>query len=215
MHSMHMKGDILDEIDIASLLTGTVLSGKKLALSYKASRDGWSHKNFFQKCSGTSFGACIVIGRVKGGMFSKTKDLVGGYNPFGFTGGNEYRASRNAFVFRVDGATGLLERCAKLGGAENAVLDLAQQGPSFGVEGLSIPLNPAKAKSAQTVVSILGNEYAKLSAGGGVGAGGGGEGGKSSSGISARRSGVAAAGSSLLGEVNTAELEELEVYSAV
>ncbi|KAJ1423008.1 hypothetical protein B484DRAFT_452068 [Ochromonadaceae sp. CCMP2298] len=203
-----MKGDILDEIDVGSLLKGTVLAGKKLGLTYRASRDGWSHKNFLEKCNGG--GSCIVVGRVKaGGMFSKAKgNIVGGYNPFGFTGGNEYRASRNAFVFSVDSATGVLEKCAKLGGSENAVLDLAAQGPSFGVEALSIPLNPAKAKTAQTVLSILGNEYAKLPSGGG-------DEGKSSSGISARRSGVAGAGSSLLGEVNTAELEELEVYSAV
>lgn len=199
---------LLDDLDTGSLLTGTMLKGKNLQLIYRATRDGWSAADFHKKADvGLPSLLCVQVSAgsgLLGGILSNkagAADIVGGYNPFGWSSVDDYRNTRNAFVFRKDGATGELFKCAAIS-AEGAVYDFGEFGPSFGVEALIIPLNPSK-MPLKTASSILGNDYQRLSGGASV---------RGSSGISARRSGVTVAGNSLFGSKITATLSEIEIY---
>ena len=189
--------NLIDSIDVKALQKGTMLQGKVPFRLYKATKDGWKAADFHKRCDvGLPSIVCVKL---------KSGDIVGGYNPFGYSSNGEYRTTAKAFVFQFDKKTSELFICNKIGGGDCAILDASDSGPQFGVEALQIPLNPKKI-GLKNIVSILGNDYSKLPSSEGSSSG------KSSSGIGARRSGIAVNGNSLLGEKTMAEMTELEVY---
>lgn len=185
------------------LLRGTYLQGRVLECIYKASRDGWSARQFHTLCDYK--GPCVVVSTtVSGARF-------GAMNPIGWSSDDDYRTANTAFLFfwpTADTVAGpdvtpvVLE---KVGGGEAAIFDYARSGPHFGADGLVIGASQAATtglfagpdsndlETAQgqlkTASSRLGQSYARIPA--------------------------EFLQSSLFGgDAEAAELSELEVYSA-
>ncbi|CAI2185980.1 20427_t:CDS:2, partial [Funneliformis geosporum] len=64
----------------------------KFNLLYRASRDGDTPAAFHQKCDNK--GANVVIIKING-----TEQIVGGYNPFGWEGNNQWKSTDKSFIF--------------------------------------------------------------------------------------------------------------------
>ena len=79
----------------AALLEGTFLEGKPLRRAYKASKDGWSARDF-HRC--VDFGGPAIVVAASG------PSVFGGYNPRGWLSTDDYYSSNNAFLFAIGGA---------------------------------------------------------------------------------------------------------------
>ncbi|GLC69845.1 hypothetical protein PLESTF_000886800 [Pleodorina starrii] len=173
-----VPGDERDPLVVAvrPLLARTQLQGRPLKCVYDAENDGWNPAAFHGKVDG--LGAAVVVAGTSGGA------VLGGYNPEGWIGLGEDRASNGAFLFtwphwgkdknkgdvrsgRTQSREGKGEgpfKLAKVGGPNLAVIDNPGSGPQFGADGLSIPLKPrGKERLAK---SKLGTYYSRLPDGG-------------------------------------------------
>lgn len=144
-----------DMLLIRQVLAKTNLEFRPLACLYDADKDGWKAKSFHSKVD--KKGPCVVLAKAMNG------GVYGGYNPTGWVNYGEYRGSIAAFLYVFpDGDTNLRPlKLAKIAGAGLAQIDDGC-GPKFGMEGLTIPLQPPNFKKAR---SKLGLYYEKLPAG--------------------------------------------------
>ncbi|GIL66755.1 hypothetical protein Vafri_20255 [Volvox africanus] len=155
-----VPGDEQDPLVVAvrPLLARTQLQGRSLKCVYDADVDGWSPAAFHSKVDGR--GAAVVVAATTGGA------VLGGYNPEGWIGLGEDRASNGAFLFSWP--TGQLGgpgfKLAKVGGPNLAVIDNPASGPQFGPDGLTIPLKPRGQE--RLAKSKLGTYYSRLPDGG-------------------------------------------------
>ncbi|CAL6430739.1 unnamed protein product [Bathycoccus prasinos] len=136
------------------LLANTVIDGEELVLAYDATRDGWTASAFHERVDGK--GPTLIFGKTaKNARFAA-------YNPLGFLNGD---------------ASGM-EILPNVGSP--AIFDFGAQGPSFGPDGLRIPLGNAPANgssyagigeattsygSSKKCISRLGSHYAGRSDG--------------------------------------------------
>ncbi|PNW77669.1 hypothetical protein CHLRE_10g446500v5 [Chlamydomonas reinhardtii] len=139
---------------IRPLLARTQLERRSLKLAFDADLDGWSPAAFHAKVDGQ--GAAVVLATTAGGA------VLGGYNPEGWIGLGEDRASNGAFLFSwPDGNTKQRAyKIAKVGGPNLAVIDNPSSGPQFGADGLTIPLKPRGQE--RLAKCKLGTYYARL-----------------------------------------------------
>ncbi|CAB4434518.1 unnamed protein product [Rhizophagus irregularis] len=112
-------------------------------LLFRGSRDGFSAKTFHDKCDGR--GATIVVVRVSG-----TKELIGGYNPIGWSSPRdvEWRGTRDSFIFSLsnshsDSSNNISTPKSKISRIKKDCVNEAIQlqdklGPSFGFYELKI-----------------------------------------------------------------------------
>ncbi|CAB4391746.1 unnamed protein product [Rhizophagus irregularis] len=112
-------------------------------LLFRGSRDGFSAKTFHDKCDGR--GATIVVVRVSG-----TKELIGGYNPIGWSSPRdvEWRGTRDSFIFSLsnshsDSSNNVSTPKSKISRIKKDCVNEAIQlqdklGPSFGFYELKI-----------------------------------------------------------------------------
>ncbi|PRW56741.1 Interferon-induced 44 family [Chlorella sorokiniana] len=135
---------------LQGVIDGTELAGATLALAYDAQRDGWSADAFHSKVDGR--GPALVVALTTGGA------LVGGYNPFGWSGEGTDYDSEEAFLFFLDDDGEAMVTLPKVGGPGGAVLrDAPGQGIWF-ADALVVPLAPGKER---TIKSKLGAFYAR------------------------------------------------------
>ena len=73
------------------LLRNTYLEGRELECIYRASRDGWTARQFHQCCDVK--GPCVVIATTDTGA------QFGAFNPEGWCSDDDYRNNLNAFLF--------------------------------------------------------------------------------------------------------------------
>lgn len=195
------RASLLAKANVAALCEGTMLKPASLTCIYTATKDGFDCRNFHNAVDRGV--PSLVLASVKsgGGLLGMggTTDLIGGYNPFGWSSVNDYRPTRKAFVFAI--RDGELLKCNKLGGADAAVYDFEDEGPVWGSEALRISLNPKKTGDVKLVTSRLGSDYARI--GGGAGGTGG---------LKERRAAEVRDGNSLLSGSSKGQLVELEVY---
>jgi hypothetical protein len=159
------------------LLENTVIDGEELVVAYDAARDGWTASAFHERVDGK--GPCLIVGKTtKGARFAA-------YNPLGFFSLEDYRDCPGAFlcVFKseqsfLNGDASGMEILRNVGSP--AIFDFGAQGPSFGPDGLRIPLGNAPANgssyagigeattnygSSKKAISRLGSHYAGRSDG--------------------------------------------------
>lgn len=156
-----VPGDSGDAALLRPLLAGTQLESEGLALAYDADSHGWSARSFHERVDGR--GPAVVLARTEGGA------VVGGYNPEGWVGLGEDRASNGAFLFAWPGAGGKGGAAAsaanrgvklpKVGGPNLAVIDNPNVGPQFGADGLSIPLQTIPKGEERWAKTKLGPHY--------------------------------------------------------
>ncbi len=136
-----------DDREMARLrpvLKNTNLETRALQLSYDANRNGWNPEAFHKAVDRKGPG--IVVCTTQGGL------VCGGYNPKGWVGYGELRGSIAAFLFVLNDSKGraTATKLRKVGGPSMAQLDVPEAGPSFGADGLVVPLsrdNPRLARS--------------------------------------------------------------------
>ena len=144
-----LAGDDADAKRLRPLLAGTQLETEPLECVFDTARgDPWSAKAFHE--AARARGAALVLCETEGGS------VAGGYNPLGFLGFGDEHATLGAFLFTL-GTTPI--KLPKIGGASLAVIDSPNEGPRFGAEGLSVPLQPPDVRSAR---SRLGTYYERL-----------------------------------------------------
>lgn len=159
------------------LLTNTVIDGEELVLAYDATRDGWTASAFHERVDGK--GPTLIFGKTaKNARFAA-------YNPLGYFSVEDYRDCPAAFlcVFKneqsfLKGDASGMEILPNVGSP--AIFDFGAQGPSFGPDGLRIPLGNAPANgssyagigeattsygSSKKCISRLGSHYAGRSDG--------------------------------------------------
>lgn len=194
---------LLTKVNVNALCQGTMLKPSALSCVYQASKDGFDSSDFHAKVDALGGVPSLVIASVKsgGGLLGmrSTSEIIGGYNPFGWSSVNDYRPTRKAFVFAV--RDGEILRCNKLGGADAAIYDFDDEGPVWGSEALRISLNPRKTGDVKLVTSRLGSDYERI---------GGGSGG--TGGLTERRAAAVKDGNSLLSGSSKGTLMDLEVY---
>jgi hypothetical protein len=144
-----------DSADVARLvrplLAGTQLEREPLARVYDTDAgDEWTPAAFH--AAARARGAALVL------CVTEAGSLCGGYNPLGFLGFGDEHATPGAFLFAFVGGTRPV-KLPKIGGASLAVIDAPNEGPRFGAEGLSVPLQPPDARACR---SRLGTYYARL-----------------------------------------------------
>ena len=155
-----------------ALLANTVIDGEALTIAYDAREHGWTAKAFHERVDGK--GPTLIMGKtVKGGRFA-------GYNPLGYFSVEDYRDCPSAFlcVFKdeqafLNGDPSGMEIVPNVGSP--AIFDFGAQGPTFGVDGLRIPLGNAPRNgssyagvgdattsygSSKKCISRLGSHYA-------------------------------------------------------
>ena len=155
-----------------ALLANTVIDGEELTIAYDAREHGWTAKAFHERVDGK--GPTLIMGKtVKGGRFA-------GYNPLGYFSVEDYRDCPSAFlcVFKdeqtfLNGDRSGMEILPNVGSP--AIFDFGAQGPTFGVDGLRIPLGNAPRNgssyagvgdattsygSSKKCISRLGSHYA-------------------------------------------------------
>ncbi|KAG2495442.1 hypothetical protein HYH03_006388 [Edaphochlamys debaryana] len=151
-----LPGDQRDPLVAAvrPLLARTQLQERQLRLVYDAEEDGWSPQAFHAKVDG--LGAAVVVAETAGGA------VVGGYNPEGWIGLGEDRASNGAFLFTWPSGDIKSQalKIAKVGGPNLAVMDNPGSGPQFGADGLGIPLKPRGQE--RMAKCKLGTYYARM-----------------------------------------------------
>jgi hypothetical protein len=120
-----------------ALLSGTYLQGRVLECIFRASRDGWTARQFHEQCD--LKGPCVVVGTTSSGA------RFGAFNPEGWKSDDDYRNCPNAFLFfwPLQDASADAVRLPKIGGGEAAVFDYARSGPHFGADGLVIGASQA------------------------------------------------------------------------
>ena len=159
------------------LLANTVIDGEELVLAYDATRDGWNASSFHERVDGK--GPTLIFGKTaKNARFAA-------YNPLGYFSVEDYRDCPAAFlcVFKneqsfLNGDANGMEILPNVGSP--AIFDFGAQGPSFGPDGLRIPLGSAPANgssyagigesttsygSSKKCISRLGSHYAGRSDG--------------------------------------------------
>lgn len=166
-----LPGDKGDAALLRPLLAGTQLEADALALAYDAAADGWDHRAFHARVDGR--GPAVVLAETEGGA------TVGAYNPEGWVGLGEDRASNGAFLFAFvpsggsggkgsgsgGGKRGV--KLPKIGGPNLAVIDNPGTGPQFGADGLAIPLKAVPKGDERLAKTKLGTYYARAPYGGG------------------------------------------------
>mmetsp|Transcript_13750 Transcript_13750/g.22917 ORF Transcript_13750/g.22917 Transcript_13750/m.22917 type:complete len:278 (-) Transcript_13750:1129-1962(-) len=185
MQSTVPKNSLLSKVDIQSLVKQTALLDKPLTRIYTASKDGWDASAFHRKVDFNPPVPSLVIMKTKSGGVS------GCFNPLGWQSRDDYRDSRNCFLYKVT-KSGNIEKSTKIGGSGAALYDFGDRAIWF-AEALNIPMNP-KYLPNKTAKSNLGTSYSTLS-----------ESGEGS---------VFFEGKGGRGEFGTAQLVELEVYTA-
>eukprot|EP00884_Botryococcus_braunii_P005326 jgi/Botrbrau1/14795/Bobra.105_1s0008.2 len=146
-----LEGDSPEVATFRPLLAKTRLQFTPLRLAYDAKRDGWSAGAFHDKLN--TYGAAVLLASTEGAIF-------GGYNPRGWIGLGDERNAISAFLFTwPDGDTSKPAiKLPKVGGGALAVIDKGEEGPRFGAEGLTIPLETGKERLARC---RLGTYYAR------------------------------------------------------
>ncbi|KAJ1486933.1 hypothetical protein T484DRAFT_1618379, partial [Baffinella frigidus] len=111
---------------------GTYLEGRMLACVFDGDRDGWTARAFHAECD--LQGPCVLLGQTMEGAW------FGAFNPDGWRGDDDYRASANAFLFAFPAAMGgeAWVKSEKIGGGDGSIFDYARSGPHFGADGLII-----------------------------------------------------------------------------
>jgi len=159
-----VPGDDRDVAKLRPLLKNTNLESRPLKLAYSANRDGWNPSAFHGAVD--KKGPSLVVATTAGGR------VVGGYNPKGWVSYGEARGSIAAFLFcegtdagssssspgSGNGKGGWV-KLRKVGGASLAQLDYPESGPSFGADGLVIPLAKDDPRVAR---SKLGSYYERF-----------------------------------------------------
>ncbi|CAG8641508.1 15201_t:CDS:2 [Cetraspora pellucida] len=115
-------------------------------LLFRGSRDGYFAKTFHSQCDGQ--GATVVVVRV-----SKSDELIGGYNPIGWSSPRdvEWRGTRDSFIFSLGDGKELNK--AKLSRIKDDYVNDAIQlhdrlGPSFGFYELKIVDDASRAETS-------------------------------------------------------------------
>ena len=131
-----VETDSGDMEGVRPLLAQTELESRALRCAYDANVDGWSASAFHAGVD--KQGPGIVLARTAGGA------VCGGYNPKGWAGYGEYRPGLSAFLYTwPDGQcdeSAPMTKLRKVGGAGMAQIDQPENGPSFGADGLTVPL---------------------------------------------------------------------------
>ncbi|CAG8547913.1 13468_t:CDS:2 [Cetraspora pellucida] len=117
-----------------------------IPLLFRGSRDGYFAKTFHSQCDGQ--GATVVVVRV-----SKSDELIGGYNPIGWSSPRdvEWRGTRDSFIFSLGDGKELNK--AKLSRIKDDYVNDAIQlhdrlGPSFGFYELKIVDDASRAETS-------------------------------------------------------------------
>ncbi len=120
-----------------ALLSGTYLQGRVLECVFRASRDGWTARQFHERCD--LKGPCVVVGTTSSGA------RFGAFNPEGWKSDDDYRNCPNAFLFfwPLQDPSADAVRLPKVGGGEAAVFDYARSCTHFGADGLIIGASQA------------------------------------------------------------------------
>jgi len=100
----------------------------RFKLLYCGTRDGFTPVEFRRKCNNT--GANVIVVKLE-----STGEIIGGYNPIGWSNRGKYADSEKSFVFNLDDGTGYdnirLSRVdTKM--SQSAIFDLEIYGPNFG-----------------------------------------------------------------------------------
>ena len=130
-----MEGDGAMAKLVRPLLAKTQLETRELQLAYDADTHGWNANAFHQCVDGR--GPAVVVAKTSHGT------VCGGYNPKGWIGLGDNRASRAAFLFRIEqeeNGRNSWEKLLKVGGDALAVCDQSDCGPVFGADALVIKL---------------------------------------------------------------------------
>jgi len=183
-----VEGDSAAIAHLRPLLKNTNLEFLSLRQAYDANSDGWTAEDFHSKVDLT--GPCLVVCETEGGA------VCGGYAPKGYAGYGEYRGSIAAFLFTwPDGdVSAPVIKLQKVGGAGLATVDMPEDGPMFGMDGLVIRMDPGVTKRA---VSKLGPYYEPIA------------------GVGAKRGRSIFADSEVDGVPSTTSLTRLQVYVGV
>mmetsp|Transcript_387 Transcript_387/g.1348 ORF Transcript_387/g.1348 Transcript_387/m.1348 type:complete len:337 (+) Transcript_387:70-1080(+) len=129
---------------VRPLLAKTQLEKRGLQLAYDASTHGWNADAFHQCVDGR--GPAVVVAKTSHGT------VCGGYNPKGWIGLGDNRASRAAFLFCIQQEeSGRIswEKLQKVGGDALAVCDQSDCGPVFGADALAIRLREPNEREAK------------------------------------------------------------------
>ena len=183
-----VEGDSAAIAHLRPLLKNTNLEFLSLRQAYDANSDGWTAEDFHSKVDLT--GPCLVVCETEGGA------VCGGYAPKGYAGYGEYRGSIAAFLFTwPDGdVSAPVIKLQKVGGAGLATVDMPEDGPMFGMDGLVIRMDPGVTKRA---VSKLGPYYEPIA------------------GVGAKRGRSIFADSEVDGVPSTTSLTRLQIYVGV
>jgi len=138
-----LEGDDAMTKLVRPLLAKTQLEKRRLQLAYDAETDGWNAQAFHRCVDGR--GPAVVVAKTSHGT------VCGGYNPKGWIGLGDDRASRAAFLFRIDEEEDGVgwEKMQKVGGDALAVCDQSDCGPVFGADALVIKLQEPNDKEAK------------------------------------------------------------------
>jgi hypothetical protein len=121
---------------LRNLVEGTYLhkNGDELACVYKASRDGWSARDFHEKVDNK--GSAVVALKHLG-----SAGVIGGYNPNGWRSSDDYYLSNQAFLWTLPSPNARIVKLpivASNGGNTPALFDYATGGPCFGTSDLHV-----------------------------------------------------------------------------
>lgn len=133
-------GDTGDAALARPLLKNTQLESRPLKVVYNANNlGGWNTGSFHKAVDGK--GAAIVLCKARGAWF-------GGYNPKGWSSTGGARPSVAAFLF-YQNPSGTFQKLRKVGGGGLACAkDDPNTGIWLGADGLIIPFNEGKARTA-------------------------------------------------------------------
>lgn len=131
---------ILDSKLLDQITKGTFLEKNvgDLYCAYKASRDGWSARDFHANVD--NLGSAVVAARISSGI---TSSVIGGYNPNGWRSTDDYFLSNQAFLWTSTAGNRIVKLPILPGGNSPALFDYATAGPCFGTSDLQF--GPSKA----------------------------------------------------------------------
>jgi hypothetical protein len=100
----------------------------RFKLLFRGTRDGFTPSNFRRKCNNA--GATIVLVKLE-----LTEEIIGGYNPIGWSNRADYATTENSFIFNLGFGDSIddirLSRVSK-NMSQSAIFDLEIYGPNFG-----------------------------------------------------------------------------------
>ena len=138
---------------VRPVLVQTFLETRAIQCLYDADRDGWDARAWHARVDRRGPG--VVLCEAADGQ------IFGGYNSKGWVGLGENRPGLANFLFSWEGDDDFV-KLRKVGGAGMATSDLPELGPSFGAEGLVVPLRPDAAGGPRVARVKLGAYYARM-----------------------------------------------------